>query len=70
MFVLRLIRPVILIISLYSTVVGAAQPPPALDPAALVGRITYAHDDEIYVMNADGTEPTRLTTSHHSVRGH
>jgi Tol biopolymer transport system component len=28
----------------------------------LIGRIVFSHDDDIYVMNADGTERTQLTT--------
>lgn len=30
--------------------------------STLTGKITYAYEDDIYVINADGTEPTRLTT--------
>ena len=60
----RLTRLVIFMASLMGAVGSHAQTstPTPPDPAALVGRITYAHDDDIYVMNADGSEPVRLTT--------
>jgi Tol biopolymer transport system component len=40
----------------------AAVPTPVTLPrAVLAGRIVYAHDGDIYVMNADGSGDTRLT---------
>lgn len=33
-----------------------------IDSTTLSGKIVYSYEDDIYVMNADGSNPTRLTT--------